>query len=322
MQDKRSPTIRDVARLAGVSTGTVSRVLNDRSGVHSQTRDKVLQVVERLDFKPLAAARELSGRAETIGVMVMPRVWKFSPYFILLFEYLSDALWEEGFKLSELSLDSSGKPVGSAKGYVVLGAHDHDPRLEYLRQKYPKSVLVGVYQGMFWVAPDDPGGAYAATRHLLELGHTEIAHIGASGQVGRERFEGYRKALEEYGVPYNSELTLDDGEFGSLPSYRSVRKAWERGLRFTGLFAASDEMAIGAKAALEDLGLRVPRDVSLVGFDDLPELGHNLTTVRQDISEIARTVVRLLKEAISEAPPRGERVPVQLVVRETTARRR
>jgi LacI family transcriptional regulator len=322
MEVKRLPTIRDVARLAEVSTGTVSRVLNERSGVHPQTRHKVLQAVERLDFKPLAAARELSGWADTIGVMVMPRVWKFSPYFILLFEYLSDALWQEGFKLTELPLDSRGKPLVSAKGYVVLGAHDHDPRLEHIRQHYPQSVLVGVYEGLFWVAPDDPGGAYVATRHLLELGHREIAHVGASGQVGRERYEGYRQALDQARIAYRPELVLDDGEFGSLAAYRSVRRAWERGLRFSALFAASDEMALGAKAALEDLGLRIPQDISLVGFDDLPELGHGLTTVRQDISEIARTVVRLLKAAISGSPPRGERVPVQLVVRETTAKRR
>lgn len=321
MQQRRVPTISDVARLAGVSTGTVSRVLNRRPGVRPETRERVLAVVERLGYVPMAAARELSGHTNKVGVLVSPRVWKYSPYFILLFEALSDSLWNENFKLEEIPLNAAGQPMTEAEGYIVLGAHDHDPRLEQMVRQHPSTVLVGVQPGMFWVAPDDPGGAYLATEHLIKLGHREIAHLSAAGQVGRERFEGYRQALEDYRVPYRSELVFD-GAFSTLPAYRAVRRAWGQGIRFSGLFAASDEMALGAIAALEDLNLRIPQDVSVVGFDDLPDLGRPLTTVRQEIPEIARTVMQLLKEAISRAPPRGVRVPVQLVVRDTTARKR
>lgn len=321
MSRKRIPTIHDVARLAGVSTGTVSRALNARSGVHPVTRQRVMEAVSQLGYVPSVAARELAGRIESVGVMVTPRVWKYSPYFILMFEALSEALWQEGYKLVEVPMSPAGEPLQAAAGYIVLGAHDHDPRLERMSQKHPNSVLVGVHPTMFWVAPDDPGGAYAATQHLLELGHREIAHLGAAGQVGRERFEGYRQALQDYGVPYRPELVLN-GAFTILPAYRAVRRAWEGGLRFSGLFAASDEMALGAIAALEDLGLDVPHDVSVVGFDDLPDLERPLTTVRQEIPAIASTAVALLKEAISRTPPRGVRVGVQLVVRETTARKR
>ncbi|RIH90463.1 Catabolite control protein A [Calidithermus terrae] len=321
MSRKRIPTIHDVARLAGVSTGTVSRALNARSGVHPVTRQRVMEAVNKLGYVPSVAARELAGRTEAVGVMVTPRVWKYSPYFILLFEALDEALWQEGYKLVEVPMSPSGEPLQPAAGYIVLGAHDHDPRLERMRQKHPNSVLVGVHPGMFWVAPDDPGGAYAATQHLLELGHRDVAHLGAAGQVGRERFEGYRQALTDYAVPYRPELVLN-GAFTTLPAYRAVRRAWEGGLRFSGLFAASDEMALGAIAALEDLGLDVPHDVSVVGFDDLPDLERPLTTVRQEIPAIAKAAVALLKEATSHAPPRGVRVGVQLVVRDTTARRR
>ncbi|GIW28847.1 MAG: LacI family transcriptional regulator [Meiothermus sp.] len=319
MEHQQTPTIQDVARLAGVSTGTVSRVLNQRPGVHPETRTRVLEVVQRLGYVPMQAARELTGKGDTVGILLAPGVRRYIPYFVLLFEHLSEALWQAGLRLEETSTDPAGLPLKPAKGYILLGAHDHDPRLEALAQARTPHVLVGVYPGAFWVAPDDEGGAYAATRHLLELGHREIAHLTGQPQhqAGRERLRGYRRALEAYQVPYRPELVLD-GDFSTLTAYRVVRKAWEGGLRFSALFAASDEMAVGAQAALEDVGQRVPQDVSLVGYDDLPEVGEQLTTVRQEIAEIARTTARLLKEALAGVPPYGVRVPVRLVVRGTT----
>jgi len=317
------PTITDVARLAGVSTGTVSRVINQRAGVHPQTKARVLEVVDRLGYVPMQAARELTGRTDTIGILLAPGVRRYIPYFVLLFEHLSEALWREGMRLEETPTDATGLPLHTAEGFILLGAHDHDPRLETLARKKIPHVLVGVYPNSYWVAPDDESGAYAATRHLLELSHREILHLTGQPQhqAGRDRLAGYRKALDTYGVSYRPELVLD-GDFSTLAAYRVTRKAWEDGLRFTAVFAASDEMAVGVKGALEDVGQRVPLDVSLVGYDDLPEIGTHLTTIRQDISEIARTAVRLLKEAISGALPQGVRVPVQLVVRGTTSLRR
>ncbi|MBO1436727.1 LacI family DNA-binding transcriptional regulator [Meiothermus sp. CFH 77666] len=322
MDNRRMPTIGDVARLAGVSTGTVSRVLNQRAGVHPQTRQRVLEVMERLGYVPMQAARELTGRGDTVGILLAPGVRRYIPYFVLLFEHLTEALWREGMRLEETPTDAAGLPLTPARGYILLGAHDHDPRLEALQNTQTPHVLIGVYPGAYWVAPDDEGGAYAATRHLLELGHREIAHLTGQPQhqVGRERLLGYRRALEAYNVPFQPHLVLD-GDFSTLTAYRVLRKAWEQGLRFTGLFAASDEMAVGALAALEDVGLRIPQDVSLVGFDDLPEIGTSLTTVRQDIGQIAGAAVRLLKESLAGGTPHGLRVPVQLVVRGTTSLR-
>ncbi len=320
---KQRVTIREVAKLAGVSTGTVSRVLNGRPGVHPQTRARVLEVVRALGYVPNPVARELTGRGErTVGVLQLPGVPRLTPYFTLLYEYLADALWQEGFRLREVPTDPVGLPLEPAKGYVLLGAHEHDPRIEYLQEHGQPFVLVGVYPGAFWVAPHDEEGGYLATRHLLELGHREILHLTGHlhNQAGRDRLAGYRRALEAYGVPFRPELVLD-GEFSVLSAYRVLRRAWEGGLRGTAIFAASDEMAVGARAALEDLGLRVPQDVSLVGYDDLPEIAQDLTTVRQDIQRVAHTAVRLLGEAFEGRSPRGARVPVQLVVRQSTARK-
>ncbi|MCL6527089.1 MAG: LacI family transcriptional regulator [Thermaceae bacterium] len=321
MEHRRSPTISDVARVAQVSTGTVSRVLNGRPGVHPETRERVLEVVQRLAYTPMQAARELTGHTETVGILLAPEVRHYIPYYLLFFEHLAEAVWREGMRLEEIPTDPVGLPLKAARAYVLMGAHDHDPRLERLAAQGIPFALIGVYPGTFCVAPDDLAGGYMATRHLLELGHRDILHLTGQPQhqAGRERLAGYRNALSAYGVGYREELVLD-GDFSTLTAYRRLRRAWEGGLRFSAVFAASDEMAVGALAALEDVGVSVPLEVSVVGYDDLPEIGAGLTTVRQDIAEIARTAVGLLKEGMAGAQPRGVRVPVQLVVRGSSSR--
>ncbi len=322
MPKQKDLTIREIARLANVSVGTVSRVLNGRPGVSPETRERVLALVRKLGFVPSPAARELVGRSPTVGLLLAPGVRRYTPYFALLLEALTEELALEGLRVREVPTDPAGLPEEEALAYLLLGAHDHDPRVEGLKARGVPFVLVGHYPGVFWVAPDDEEGAYQATRHLLELGHEAIAHLTGHlhHQAGRDRLRGYRRALEEAGVPYRAELLLD-GDFDALTAYRAVRRAWESGVRFTALFAASDEMALGARAALEDLGLKVPQDVSLVGYDDLPEIGEGLTTVHQDIPTLAREAVALLREALRGSEPRGRRLPVRLVVRGTTARK-
>lgn len=322
MAKKRLPTIKEVARIAKVSTGTVSRALNGRPGVSPETRARVLEAVRTTGFVPNAAARELVGHSSAIGLLIAPGVRRYTPYFALLLEALSEALWQQGLRPVEVPTDPKGLPLAEAGGYLLLGAHDHDPRLETLQAQGRPFVLIGVYPGVFWVAPDDQEGGYQATRHLLQLGHREVAVLTGHlhHQAGRERLWGYQRALEEAGLPFREEMLLD-GNFEGLAAYRVVRRAWERGLRFTALFAASDEMALGAWAALEDLGVRVPEEVSLVGYDDLPDLGRSLTTIHQDIPTLAKEAVALLREASQGKPPRGKRIPVYLVPRGTTARR-
>lgn len=322
MQGKPRPTIKEIARLANVSTGTVSRVLNGRPGVSPGTRAKVLEAVRTLGFVPNAAARELVGKSTLVGLLFAPGVRRYTPYFALLLEALSEALWREGLRVAEVSTDPQGLPREEALAYILLGAHDHDPRVEGLKAQGKPFVLIGTYPGVFWVAPDDRQGGYLATRHLLELGHREVALLTGHlhHQAGRERLLGYKNALLEAGLTFRSELVLD-GDFDALSAYRAVRRAWEGGLRFSALFAASDEMALGAWAALEDLGLKVPEAVSLVGYDDLPELGERLTTVHQDIPTVAQEAVTLLRAALQGSPPFGKRVPVYLVPRGTTARK-
>lgn len=316
------PTIQDVAQAAGVSTGTVSRVLNGRPGVKAATKAAVLQVVARLEYRPDSAARQLSGgRAKRIGFHVAAGSGRFSPFYMLFMEGLICGFQGEGYRLEDLPSRPDGLPAGLGNGMVLFGVHDDDARIPYLKARGVPFVLEGHALGERWVRADDYGGARQATEHLLRLGHTRILHLTGDpvGQAAFDRARGYRDALTAQDVPA---LEPVDGRFSTLEAYRAVRRVLAAGEDFTAIFAASDEMARGAIAALEDAGLNVPRDISVVGFDDLPEIGEGLTTVRQDIGVVAATAVTLLKEGLEGQPVRHQVIPVQLVVRGTTARRR
>lgn len=318
------PTIQDVAREAGVSTGTVSRVLNNRPGVKSATRHAVMEAIRHLEYRPDAAARELSLRhPKRIGFHVAVGSTRFSPYYMLFSQYLSAELQGDGFRLETIPSRPDGLPARSADAFVLVGLHDDDARIGYLHARGTPFVLAGHAEGERWARADDFDGGRQVALHLLRLGHTELLHVTGDlgGQAAFDRFRAFRDTLREAGVPLPESRVLDGG-FSTLGAYRTLRRALERGERFSGVFAASDEMARGVVAALEDAGLRVPGDVSVVGFDDLPEFGEGLTTVRQDIGKIAETAATLLKEGLRGDPVRFEVVPVQLVVRGTTARKR
>lgn len=323
------PTIQQVADLAGVSIGTVSRVLNRRPGVSPDTQERVLASIKQLDYRPDLAARSLSKAPLHIGLSLAANTRRLTPFFMVFLEHLIARLQQGGFRFEEVPARADGLPAWLSSAVILHGAHEDDPRLDYLEGEGTPFVLVGRATGRRWVAPDDRAGGHAATRHLIALGHTEILHLGGlmSHQAFQDRYGGYLEALTAAGIAHRRDRLLD-GSFTTLGAYRAVRRAFEAGTDSTAIFAASDEMALGAIAALQDLGLSVPLDVSVVGFDDLPEVAEGLnvpgglTTVRQDIERITATAVTLLIEGLQGRPVRNETVPVQLVARGTTARRR
>lgn len=317
-------TIGEVAERAGVSTGTVSRVLNNRSGVHAKTRQAVLEAITLLEYRPDQAARELSFRQTTkVGLSIGLGSRRLIPFFMLFLEHLITELQIDGYRLEEIPTRQDGLPERLTDAMILFGAHDDDPRIRYLQEEKVPFVLVGHCEGARWVMPDDYNGGLEATRHLVRLGHKEILHVSGimRNQTFHDRNHGYEDALKEAGIEVKRDGLLD-GDFTTLGAYRVIRKTYEQGSRATAIFAASDEMALGVIAALEDVGLKVPLDVSVVGFDDLPEISENLTTVRQDIQALAATTVTLLKEGLRGEDVRHELIPVQLMVRGTTARKR
>jgi len=316
-------TIRDVAAAAGVSIGTVSRALNARSGVHAATRQRVMDAATALAYDPDRAARELSNRrAVSVGLSMAHGYRRLTPFFALFLERLSAHLAMSGLRVDDLPTGGDGLPVGDADAFVLLGAHPDDPRIGHLLAAGRPFVLVGRHPGVRGVAADDEAGGRLAAEHLLRLGHHDVVLLTGQphAQAMADRARGFTTALADGGMAAPTRLVADDGS--PLGAYRVLRAHLESGARPTAVFAATDEMATGCIAAAGDLGLQVPADVSVIGFDDLPEIGDGLTTVRQDFEALARETVALLHEALHGDEPRSVRLPVTLISRGTTAERR
>ena len=302
------PTINDIARLAGVSKGTVSRVLNGHSTVALRTRVQVEGVMSDLGYTPDPAARHLSWRTgQSLGLSTLSGDPLLSPYQVLFRRALETHTAPAGVQLLDLHGELEGRQ-GLPSAVLLMHIRAGDSRLELLERRGVPVVLIGHHPRHSWVAPDDRGGAGMAARQLCEAGHRKLLYLGSGdSQVARDREAGFREVAEAAGAQVR---TLPGG-FTVLDGYRTLRRAWEGGLRFSGCFAASDEQAVGAISALQDLGVDVPRAVSVIGFDGLPELPLPLTTIAQDIPRIAAVALELVQEALAGLPPRGEYVPVQ-----------
>lgn len=320
----RRVTIKTVAEEAGVSVGTASRVLNNRSGVHDATRLRVLEAMQRLNYRPDQSARELSfAQNRTIGLHVSQGMRRLHPFFAYFLGHLSTALRESGLRFEEVGSRSDGMPDRLTDGLVLLGAHDDDLRLQYLQDQGVPYVLLGHRPETACVAPDDVDGGRQVGEHLLRLGHQRIAFLagGLHSQASHDRLVGLRTSLEAAGVGFNNETDLFEGGNNDLEAYRVTRRLLEDGLDATAVFAASDEMASGVVAAIRDVGLQVPYDISVVGFDDIEEIaGDWLTTVRQDVGRLSDAAVSLLQEMMEGGPKDSVLLPVQLIPRSTTAR--
>jgi LacI family transcriptional regulator len=208
-------------------------------------------------------------------------------------------------------------------GFIVPGIHLDDPRPERLFQQHVPGVVVGRTELQSWVDIDNANGIAQAMQHLFNLGHTRIAHITGSpiGQTTQARLEAYQECLRQAKLPVENAM-IWDGLFTDMGGYRATRRALEQGLEFTAILCASDEMALGAIAALQDAGLRVPLDVSVVGFDGFSAGSHStppLTTVRQPVREVGHMAADLLVETLRGKPKRQVILPVELVLRSSSA---
>lgn len=307
-------TIGEIARQSGVSTGTVSRVINGKSTVAEPTRQKVLAVMKRLGYEPDPVARELSMRSKhTLGIWVGAGENRLSPYFSAMWRALLREMQVRATQVVELPLDISHV---RRRFDAVLMFHcaDLETRLKALADRKVPAVLIGHHPGISCVAPDDPGGGRLAGERLLELGHRHLLHLtaGEDLQWARERAEGFLAAVGE-GGHRGVEVSVLRGQGSVLGGYRMMREAWKEGHRPTGVFCATDELAVGALGALEDLGVKVPQEVSVLGFDGLTELHPGLASVAQDIPGIAHAAVSLALAAIEKHTVHQRIVPVSLV---------
>ena len=307
-------TIGEIARQSGVSTGTVSRVINGKPTVAAETRATVLAVMKKLGYEPDPVARELSRRTKhTLGIWVGAGENRLSPYFNVIWRALLREMQSHATQFVELPVDIT--PVRRRMDAVLMfHCADIDQRLATLWRRGVPGALIGHHPGVSCVAPDDIGGGRLAATKLLSLGHRDLLHLTVADehQWAVDRAAGFTSSLAENIGGSLAPVILRGG--GSvLGGYRLMRDAWQRGHRPTGIFCATDEMAVGALGALADLGVAVPTQVSVLGFDGLVDLYPGLASVAQDIPAIAHEAVTLALGAIDREAVRHTIVPVRIL---------
>lgn len=323
--------MREVADACGVSMSTVSRVINGTPLVAEDKVRAVRAAIERLGFVPNTVARALvGGRTQTIGLLVQHFE---SPCYALMLRGIEETLSQAGFALVVASghwhRDEEVQCVQSLRarqvdGLIVLTGQLEDAFLVQLAQALPVVVTGRQLQapGLHSLVSDDFEGARSATRHLLQQGHTRIAHI--TGDPGHpdalERERGWRAALHEAGIGSDPALRLA-GDYLESGGARAATALLAAGTPFTAIFAANDQMAAGAAQVLHRQGLRVPEDVSIVGFDDLLAAAHAIpprTTVSLSVGELGRRAASAMLDLLAERQPTATAPAPVLVVRNST----
>jgi LacI family transcriptional regulator len=338
--------IDDIARLAGVSKATVSRVINQKPDVDPETRAKILRLMEEHGFVPSPTATGLAGgRTRLIGVLIPSLTWPLMPEIL---RGVASVVEQTPYELVLYSISHERDRTAMINRILAarltegLLAVYPGPTTAYLSELHDSGYPVVMLDDQTiptgatpWVGADNRTGAYLAVKHLLQLGHRRIAHIkGRAGYLcSEDRYRGYCDALEEAGVALDPALTAQ-GDFYVSGGAACARTLFANPERPDAIFAGSDDTAAGVLLAAEETGLRVPDDLAVVGFDDTAPASFMhppLTTVRQPFFEMGQRAATLLLDAVTalrqpspswrtaqrdEAPIR-EFLPTKLVVRES-----
>jgi len=336
----KRPTSADVAREAGVSRTTVSFVLNRRTDVKipETTRARVLAAAERLDYHPIVAARQLAGGRSHALALVLRQTPEQVAADAILAETLrgfASAARTESYRVLVEPRALDGGTTDSyedlvrghhADGLVISGPRIDDPQLRGLiRDGFPV-VLQGALDGLdaASVDVDNVEGAREAVQHLVALGHQRIACITNAPLVytaAQQRFDGYIRALREADIEPDPDL-LETGDFDAASGHRAMSRLLQR-TKFSAVFVASDVVALGAIGALREAGREIPRQISVVGFDDIPLAAYfdpPLTTVRLPAFELGQAAGRALLDRVAgRAIASRTLLPTELIVRSSTA---
>lgn len=330
-QEKKA-TVYDIARIAGVSASTVSRILNGSARVAADKRQAVEDAIRELNFRPNLMAQYLkTGQSMTLGVLTQ---YVDSPFSNEMLRGVENALqglayaplivsghWNAEEEVERLRLLIARR----VDGIIILTGHINQQTLLEFSQQVP-IVATGHNINTERVRSfsiNNRLGGYMATRYLLDLGHRQIAHIiGLQDQSdAQERHHGYRQALVSASIDYDPELVVQ-GDFAEAGGLNAVKQLVASGKKFSAIFCANDQTCYGAILGLKQCGLRVPEDVSLIGFDDLPFSTYSnppLTTVRQPIYETGTTMVNTLLGLIENTEIPADELPeLTIVVRDTT----
>jgi len=332
VRPKKVVTIKDVARMAGVSVSTVSRVLNNKGDVAPETEAKVRQAIEELGYISSLAARSMRNHRTGLLGLILPDVGH--PFAIEILKGVNRAIAESPYDLIVYTTGSVQK----------LGAVEHE-------QRYVALLNNSIAEGSVIVAPASPAfhtkapvvavdphvaypsypaihatnyeGALEATRYLISLGHRRIGFICGRPELtsANRRLKGYMDALKEAGIPVNP-VWIVPGDYTTETGYRCALKLLNQPDPPTAIFAANDQSALGVLRAAEELGLKVPDDLSVVGFDNIPEAEHlGLTTVDQFISEMGYIAMRMLMRIVEgeKLEHQTYQMPTKLIIRRSCA---
>ena len=330
---RRKPTIRDVAAAAGVSRGTVSRVINGGHWVSPDARAAVEDAIRRTGFTINHAARSLAtGRAGSLAFLLTePQHLLFDdPTFALLLRGAAEALTQRRMTLVLLVAGTEQErdnvehfvSTGHVDGVLLISSHEADPLLDRLVAAGVPTVACGIplgHQGQVpTVSVDEAGSAREMVRYLRAQGHRRIAMIAGPHDTpgGKYRLEGFR---DELGDDFDPAL-VEEGDYSQESGTVAMERLLSRATDIDAVFAASDLMASGALLTLRKAGLSVPDDIALAGFDDsglAATLEPSLTTMRQPWEQISHEMVRLLLDVIDGAPSEELILPTTLVVRES-----
>lgn len=327
------PTIRDVARQAGVSHQTVSRVINGSEEVLPETRALVEAAIEQMGYRPSAIARSMArGHTHTLAC-ISPNLTDYTLASVIEGAE-TEARQHDYFLLSSSASDPEAfsrlvdELVGHRRvdGLIVINPYS-DKRFEHLPENFPV-VFVGAQsheRNISSVCLDDEKVAYEATHHLISLGHTDIALVTGPMEEDccQDRTEGYRRALKEAGLPFD-ETKVIEGDWSATSGQSALLSFVEQGRIPTAVFAQNDRMAMGVLRAARDANIKVPSQLAVIGVDDMPLSSYfdpPLTTMRQDMPRIGQEATRMLLDIIQKKNTdlREVKLPAQLVVRHSTS---
>ncbi len=329
-------TIKDIAKYAGVSVTTVSRALNGYPDVSEETREKIKKIAEELNYSPNSIARGLvTNKTHTVGLVVSELIkpGAYHPFFLEILAGIKAGLRKDKYDLILYTVDPTSQDVTpyeklcndrKVDGAIVEGLKLSDPYIEEIKNTEIPTVLIDIpilNDKVGYVSSDNVQAAFEATSYLIKLGHKNIGFINGHNDaaVSFERLEGYKKALYKNNIPYKDEYVVFD-DFTQDGGYNCFRKMIFENPEITAVFHASDLMAIGSLKAAQDLGMQVPDDISIVGFDDI-ELSSlitpGLTTIRQENYKIGYMAARHLVSIIKGEKPRHIIIPHRLIIRQS-----
>lgn len=327
-------TIRDVARVANVGVGTVSRVLNNSPAVREETRQKVLAVIDELDYTPNPIARRLStGQTLTIGV-ILP--YLTLPSYISRLRGVQSVLANSEYDLVLFAIENPSQRDAYFRNFslktrvdgilLISLPPDDEQAKRFTRTNIPTVLIDGYHPEMCCVFPDDIQGGRIATSHLIELGHRKIAYLSDHLKTPfhpsmRLRYQGYRETLNCEHITFEPRYQIE-GDRGRINARAMARKLLTMEDPPTAIFAACDTQAIGVIDVAAELGTRIPEDLSVIGYDDIRDAAYNgLTTVDQHLVESGVEGAKMLLDLLSDTQNSRkcqQTLDVELVVRNTT----